>query len=148
MYSIPKNNGKHNPVFNGFPFFDNGLSKGFFNTRGNGLHTVPVNIKETGKSFELEVAAPGMDKKNFKVELTEDRLTISSVQENTEEKTEAGSYTRKEFTCQAFSRSFILPKKLIDKDAITAAYENGILNVRIPKKEEAVVHKNREIQIS
>ncbi len=153
MYSLLKNNSNRNHArFNEFPtFFDDVLTREFFhNAKRAGFNTTPsVNIKETDTSFELELAAPGLEKKNFKLELKEDKLTISSVYENTsEEKNDSDSYSRREFNYHTFSRSFVLPEKLVDKDAITASYENGILKVNVPKKEKGTTNQNREIQIS
>jgi HSP20 family protein len=157
MYSFIKNHSDKNHLrFNEFPsFFDDVLTREFFHkSKKAGFHTTPsVNIKETESAFELEVAAPGLEKKNFKLELNEDKLTISSVHETaTEEKndtTEAKeAFSRREFNYHSFSRSFILPEKLIDKEAIAASYENGILNVSIPKKEKSTVNQNREIRVS
>lgn len=153
MYSFIKNNSDRNHTrFNQFPsFFDDVLTKEFFhNAKRTDFNTTPsVNIKETDKSFELELAAPGLEKKNFKLELKEDKLTISSVHENaTEEKNDTDSFSRREFNYHTFSRSFVLPEKLVDKDAITASYENGILKVSVPKREKDATNQNREIQIS
>ncbi len=153
MYSIIKNhNDKANLRYNDFPsFFDDVLTRDFFHkTKRSGFNTMPsVNIKETDKSFELELAAPGLEKKNFRLELNEDKLTISSVHENTsEEKNENDSFSRREFNYHSFSRSFVLPEKLIDKEAISASYENGILKVSVPKKEKATTNQHREIHIS
>jgi HSP20 family protein len=153
MYSFIKNNNDRNHArFNQFPsFFDDVLSKEFFhNAKRAEFNTTPlVNIKETDKSFELELAAPGLEKKNFKLELKEDKLTISSVHEDTsEEKKDTDSFSRREFNYHAFSRSFVLPEKVVDKEAISASYENGILKVSVPKKEKDATNQNREIQIS
>lgn len=153
MYSLLKNNSdKNHSFFNEFPsFFDDVVTRELFHkTKRSGFNSLPaVNIKETEKSFDLELAAPGLEKKNFKLELNEDKLTISSVHENsTEEKQENESFSRREFNYYAFSRSFVLPEKLVEKDAISASYENGILKVRIPKKEKDVLNQNREIRIS
>ncbi len=99
--------------------------------------TLPsVNIKENEDYFEVEVAAPGMDKKDFKVEVDQGKLSISSEKQIENEQNESGSYTRREFSYQSFCRSFSLPNS-VDSDKIAAKYENGILNVMIPKKEEA-----------
>ena len=153
MYSFTKNNTDRNHVrFNQFPsFFDDVLTKEFFhNTKRPGFNSTPlVNIKETEKSFELELAAPGLEKKNFRLELKEDKLTISSVHESTtDDKKDSDAFSRREFNYNAFSRSFVLPEKLVDKDAISASYENGILKVNVPKKEKDTANQNREIQIS
>lgn len=153
MYSFIKNNSEKNlSRFNEFPsFFDDVLTREFFNkTKRAGFNTMPsVNIRETDKSFDLELAAPGLEKKNFKIDLSEDKLTISSVHESSsEEKNETETFSRREFNYHSFSRSFVLPEKLIDKEAISASYENGILKVVLPKKEKAITNQNREIQIS
>lgn len=155
MYSFVKNNNERNRIlYNEFPsFFDDVFTKDFLTRSGKRgtFHSVPsVNIKETDKSFELDLAAPGLEKKNFKIELVEDKLVISAQQEvTTEEKNEANdSFTRKEFNYSSFSRSFVLPEKLVDKESINASYENGILKITIPKKEKDAANQNREIQIS
>jgi HSP20 family protein len=156
MYSFIKNHSDKNHLrYNELPsFFDDVLTREFFHkSKKAGFHTTPsVNIKETEGAFELEVAAPGLEKKNFKLELTDDKLTISSVHETaTEEKTDTDAkeaFSRREFNYHSFSRSFILPEKLIDKEAIAASYEHGILKVSIPKKEKSTVNQNREIQVS
>ena len=100
--------------------------------------TIPaVNIKESDKDFEVEVAVPGMNKKDFKIEVENNMLVISS--EKKEEKSEEdkeGKYTRKEFSYQSFQRSFTLPMDIIDDKKIEAKYKDGILTITIPKKEE------------
>ena len=111
--------------------------------------TVPgVNVKETKDNFEVEVAAPGMDKKDFKIELDGNKLTISSEKSDRhEENYEDEKYSRKEFSYQSFQRSFTLPKDVVDGDKIEAKYENGLLHLVIPKKEEAKQKPPKQIQI-
>lgn len=111
--------------------------------------TIPaVNIKETASHYEVEVAAPGMTKKDFRVELDGNTLSISS--EKTDQKLigEDERYSRKEFSYQSFQRSFTLHKEVVDIDKIEARYENGLLQLLIPKKEEAKQKPPRQIQIS
>jgi len=111
--------------------------------------TIPaVNIKETPESYEVEVAAPGMTKKDFKVELNGNALTISSQKSNQQEQKEGERYFRKEFSYQSFQRTFTLQKDVVDSDKIEAKYENGLLHLLIPKKEEAKQKPPRLIQIS
>jgi HSP20 family protein len=111
--------------------------------------TIPgVNIKETPNNFEVEVAAPGMSKKDFKIELDGNMLTISSEKTNEQENKEDEKYTRKEFSYQSFYRTFNLPKEVVDVENIQAKYENGLLQLLIPKKEEAKQKPPRLIQIS
>ncbi len=110
--------------------------------------TLPaVNVRETENEYELEVAAPGMKKDYFKVNLDKDQLTISS--DWNEGKSEKESdYTRKEFSYQSFQRSFTIPKHVVDGDKISAKYNDGILHVILPKKEEAKPKPAREIKIN
>lgn len=94
-----------------------------------------VNIVEGESGFRLEVAAPGLKKEDFKINLENNVLSISAQKEQkTEETTE--KYTRKEFSFNSFRRSFTLPNT-IDGEKIAATYTDGVLNVELPKKEEA-----------
>lgn len=137
---------------NSFPLlFDDVLTRELFNWgnthASHARTTVPaVNITETKEGYEVQVAAPGMDKKDFNITLEGNLLTISSAREQREEKAE-GSFTRREFSYQSFRRSFELPKDVVDEERINARYENGLLLLSIPKKEE-VKHKGpRHIEI-
>ncbi|MEI2271755.1 Hsp20/alpha crystallin family protein [Sphingobacterium sp. ML3W] len=110
--------------------------------------TVPaVNIKENGDTFEVEVAAPGMAKDDFKVTLDGNLLTIASAKEEQNEE-HKDNYTRREFSYQSFQRSFELQKDVVDQDNIQARYENGMLRLTIPKKEEAKQKEPQLIEIS
>ncbi len=109
--------------------------------------TLPsINIKESDNDFEVEMAAPGMDKKDFKIEVDKGVLSISSEKERESEEKDSDSYTRREFSYQSFCRSFSLPTS-VDSDKINAKYENGILKVTIPKREEAKPKPTRLIDI-
>jgi HSP20 family protein len=111
--------------------------------------TIPaVNIKETNDHFEVEMAAPGMSKNDFKVELDGNTLIITSEKQQEKEEKENERYTQKEFSYQAFQRTFQLAKDVVDLDKIQAKYENGVLNLVIPKKEEVKPKPPRMIQIS
>lgn len=128
--------------------FDDFFTRDLFDwskTEGNGL--VPrVNIKESNDGFSVEIAAPGMKKEDFHVELDNDMLTVSSeVSENHEENER--NYTRKEFSYHSFRRSFYLPNT-VEADQINATYTDGILSLWIPKKEEAKKKPARMIEIS
>lgn len=131
-----------------FPQFSE-MFNDFFNTwpvdaRRN---TVPaVNISETDENFKIEVAAPGMSKEDFKLSVDNDMLTISA--ERKEEKDEKDTrYTRKEFSYVSFSRSFNMPE-VVDSEKIGAAYQNGVMTITLPKKEEAKPRPPREIKVS
>ncbi len=105
-----------------------------------------ANIIETPNGFELEIAAPGMNKEDFKIDLENSVLTISSEMED-EKREEGKNYTRKEFYFGSFSRSFTLPKS-VDTEKIKADYNNGILKIDLPKKTEATLDVKKEIKIS
>jgi HSP20 family protein len=133
--------------------FDDFFNRDIFNwgltNFSNTNTTIPgVNIKETPDNFEVEVAAPGMSKKDFRIELDGNMLTISSEKSNEQEDKEDEKYTRKEFSYQSFYRTFNLPKEVVDENKIEAKYDNGILRLLIPKKEEAKQKPPRQIQIS
>lgn len=115
-------------------FFQHFPTKFFHDDVASGYH-VPVNIRESEKAYLLEVVAPGLEKTDFKVNVDQNLLTISG-----EKKTETAStqdrLVRREFTAKSFTRSFTLDES-INSDAILAKYENGVLFVELPKKEEA-----------
>ncbi len=122
--------------------FDNDLGDFF----GKRFSDPAANIIENNKSFQLDIAAPGMNKEDFKIDLDNNILTISSEVEDARRE-EGKNYTRKEFYYGSFSRAFTLPKT-IDTDKIKADYDNGILKISLPKKDEARVDMKKEIKIS
>jgi len=110
--------------------------------------TIPaVNILESADHFQVEVAAPGMDKQDFKIQLDNNLLTISSQKEDVQQ-ADHQNYTRKEFSYQSFQRSFLLPRDVVNDEGIGARYENGVLYLTIPKREEARQKGPRLIEIS
>ena len=111
-------------------FFDN--DKFFDSDWMKKLSMPAVNVKETEKAFELEVAAPGLSKKDFMVTAEGGVLTVSSESKQEKEEKEK-DYTRKEFSYSSFSRSFTLPENVNEED-IKASYEDGILRLSIAKK--------------
>ncbi len=109
--------------------------------------TIPsVNILESPEDFKIEVAAPGLNKNDFKIEVNQGILRISSEKKEEKENSEEGKYSRKEFSYQSFCRSFNLPLT-VESDKIEAKYENGILSVTIPKRDEAKPKPVRMIEI-
>jgi HSP20 family protein len=110
--------------------------------------TLPaVNVKETNDDFVLEVAAPGMTKKDFKINYQNNVLTISSEKEE-EREDKSNQYSRREFSYRSFQRSFTVPANEVDSDKISANYAEGILSVKLPKREEVKPKPAREIKIS
>ncbi|MBR9852978.1 MAG: Hsp20/alpha crystallin family protein [Algicola sp.] len=104
-----------------------------------------VNIKDNTEGFELELAVPGMKKDDFTVEIDNDVLTISS-EMKTENEESKDNYTRKEFSYSSFKRAFTLPET-VDGSKIDAKYEDGILKLILPKKQEALPKPKRLIEI-
>lgn len=149
MDSITKRNDSM-PIFRSL--FDDFFTKDLFDWKSKHFSdlgsTLPsVNVKETERGFNVELAAPGKKKEDFKIELNHNVLTISS--ENKDEKSEKdndGKYTRREFNYQSFSRSFTLPES-IENSKIEASYSDGVLHISIPKKEIAAKSSSKTIEI-
>jgi len=104
-----------------------------------------VNIKENDSSYGIEFAIPGFNKEDFKINLENNVLTISSEREEKNEETNE-KYTHKEYSLRSFSRSFTLPKN-VDAEKISAAYTDGLLIIDIPKKAEENNKLIKEIAI-
>lgn len=125
-----------NPFVN--TVFDNLFNDSFISDRL--VTRVPaVNITESDRGFKIELAAPGLKKSDFKINVDKNVMSISV--EKTEEKTdESNVYSKKEFSYTSFSRSFTLPDT-VDYSNIDASYQDGVLAIAIGKKEEAIVAK-------
>ncbi|MFN8309944.1 MAG: Hsp20/alpha crystallin family protein [Chitinophagales bacterium] len=123
----------------------------FFNNEFTGFSNefktpVLVNTKETKDKYVIEVAAPGWEKENFKIEVDNQLLTLSA--EKTSEQLQEGErYTRNEFRFSSFKRAFTLPKT-VDGAKIGAEYKNGILFVTLPKMEEARAKEKFEVKVA
>src|SRR5215218_3427163 len=137
--SVTKWNNRNGGMTNLFDdFFSRDLwNWGLANSSSTNTTLPAVNIRETAENFEVEMAAPGMTKEDFKIELEGNELRINSEKEQENEMKEGERYTRREFSYQSFQRSFTLPKEVVDVEQINAKYENGVLRLLIPKKEEA-----------
>lgn len=147
--TLTKRNGSSLPML-----FDDFFNRDLFNWGQSNYSdtntTIPAtNIRETNDSYEVEVAAPGMAKKDFKIQLDGNTLTISSekTSENTQSK-EEGRYYLKEFSYQSFYRNFQLQKDVVDVDNIKAGYEDGVLKLHIPKQEHAKQKQPKLIEVS
>jgi HSP20 family protein len=149
--TLIKRNGS---LLNSFPtLFDDFLNRDIFNWGSSNFSdtntTIPaVNIKETADNYEVEVAAPGMTKKDFKVQLDGNMLTITSEKSSQKEESEEVRYSTREFSYQSFSRTFNLQKDVVDTEKLVAKYEDGVLHLLIPKKENAKQKQPRLIEIS
>lgn len=148
--TIVKRNGN---LQNHFPtLFDDFLNRDIFNWGLSNFSdtntTIPaVNIKESLDNYEVEVAAPGMTKKDFKVVLEGNSLTINSEKTTQKEQNEQVRYISREFSYQSFSRTFTLQKDVVDTENIQAKYEDGVLHLLIPKKEQAKQKQPKLIEI-
>ncbi|HRG18587.1 MAG TPA: Hsp20/alpha crystallin family protein [Flavobacterium lutivivi] len=132
-----------------FPsIIDEFLKPDFFGGIQNfGANVPAVNIRESETEFAVELAAPGKRKEDFIIDLDDNVLTISSeTKTDNEQKDEKGKYTRREFSYSSFKRSFSLPET-VNEEEIKASYENGVLHVTMPKKEEALPKPKRMIEI-
>ncbi|MDQ1332436.1 MAG: hypothetical protein QG576_470 [Bacteroidota bacterium] len=129
------------------PFLSNLFDDDFFPVMANRTSSMPaVNIRENEKNFILELAVPGMEKKDLKIDINEDVLTISSETKNETEESNDG-YKRKEFSFSSFCRSFYIPEN-VNKEKIGASYKDGILNVELPKNEEEKNKISKQVKIS
>ncbi|MCL4124410.1 UNVERIFIED_CONTAM: hypothetical protein GTU68_016226 [Idotea baltica] len=140
-------------------FIANPIKRGYYNPAESWLNEffptshgktsqssgVKANVIEHSDQYEVQVAAPGFDKSQFNVKVEDDQLIITGTIENTEEKAE-GEVRRREFSVRNFSRSYSLNDS-INVDTIKAVYENGVLKVTVPKKEE-VKQESKLIEIS
>lgn len=143
-----KNNTGMQRYFDTRPVFSelfNDMFDNFLTTDVNRKTVPAVNIKESENKFNVSLAAPGLSKEDFKLHVEDGVLSISAEQKD--EKTETNDrYTRREFSYNSFKRSFSLPEH-VDSSKITAAYENGILSIDLPKMVEEKQKNVQEIKI-
>jgi len=153
LVSVPKNGSlaKSNldfPTWSNWidSFFESDLPSVFTSNFSTGITVPKVNIKETADAYWVEMAVPGMKKSDFQIDLDNQQLSISSEVKQEEERKE-DNYTRREFGYASFKRSFTLPDS-VDDSKIKASYNDGILGIHLPKKEEARQKPTRTIKIS
>lgn len=132
-------------------FFDDLFNVGMPEMRRRNLadaeSTLPrVNVREDENQYSVEMAAPGMNKEDFNIELDDNVLTISSEQKTEKGGDEEKGYTSREFSYTSFQRSFTLPE-IADSEKINASYDNGILRLTIPKKEKEKAKAPKTINI-
>lgn len=147
MTLVKRQNGNLSP-FNSF--FDDFFTRDLLDWNNSSVTgtTVPkVNILETNDAFRVEMAAPGMKKDNFRIELDNDMLSISSELKHEEPLPDDHHYSRREFSYQSFRRTFHLPDT-VENEKIKAHYENGLLSLVIPKRDEAKRKPSRLIKVS
>lgn len=126
-------------------FFNSNLLPNFIE-EGAWKSTPAVNIFENNEKFEIEVAAPGLEKEDFKIDLKNDHLVVYSEKKDKKEEKERGKVVRSEFRYSSFQRSFALPKE-VDVANIKASHKNGVLTIELPKKTEYKENWSRQIEI-
>ncbi len=126
-------------------FFSGNLLPNFVE-EGAWKSTPAVNIYENNEKFEIEIAAPGLEKEDFKIDLKDEYLTVYSEKKDKKEEKERGKVVRSEFRYSSFQRSFSLPHE-IDVAAINATHKNGVLTIELPKKVEYRNNLTRQIDI-
>jgi len=144
MTLVKFNNNAKNTLLPGFnDVFDSIFNDTFFNDRM--IARVPaVNISESENNYHVELAAPGLTKEDFKLNLDRDQLSIS-VETSVEHQDNQKNYSKREYSYGSFVRSFTLPETA-DYNQIEAAYQDGILRIDIAKREEAKIVR-RQIDI-
>lgn len=138
----------------GFPTLFNDFFRPFLNIDNDSFGNLPplrtvsvpsVNVVENKNSYEISVAAPGLKKDDFNIDIQGDLLTISAEKETKKEEKEE-KFTRQEFNYTSFSRSFTLPD-WVSKEKVEASYENGLLTLNLPKTEDKKQAATRRIAI-
>lgn len=147
--SLSNNNSNNNfPTLSSWidDLFNRDLPSVLHSNFNTGITLPKVNIKENDDSYEVEMAVPGLKKSDFKIDIDNQLLSIATEVKQENEETE-DNYTRREFGYSSFKRSFTLPET-VDDEKIKASYNEGILNITLPKKEEAKRKPTRNIKIS
>ncbi len=129
-------------------FFDEMFNRNITDFFGSDFsnNTPSVNVVEKVDSYRVEVAAPGLEKEDFEVSIDNGFLNISAKKEHRDEVKEGDKYMRREFNYSSFTRSFQLPET-VKADDIAANYENGVLKITLPKKDEAKIEAAKVIEI-
>lgn len=139
MLPTVRTNRAYNPSVFDYFFSNNALDNFWSNESSS--YSPSVNISENDKAFNIELAAPGVDKKDFSINVDDKTLTIAYEHKQEEEqKNEDLKYLRREFVERSFTKNYTLPEN-VNSDKISAEYTNGVLNVSIPKVKENKISK-------
>ena len=126
-------------------FFNGNLLPNYIE-EGEWKSTPAVNIYENNEKFEIEIAAPDLEKEDFKIDLKNEYLVVFSEKKAKKEEKEKGKVVRSEFRYSSFQRSFALPKE-VEINSIKASHKNGVLTIELPKKVEYTENLSRQIDI-
>ena len=121
-----------------YPIMFDEFFNDFFNVKP--MSVPPHNIMETENDFQIEFSVPGSNKKDFEIEVENDNIKIIKKKEDSDT---TNSYSRKEFNYSFFEKSFYLPES-IDQSKISSKYDNGILRISLPKKNEVIIQNQRK----
>ena len=130
-------------------FFDDQSTRLYHKaSRRNNMATCSApatNIFETKEDYKLEISAPGLNKKDFGIEITDGTIKVSSTVENSK-KEEGVTYRKKEFTKSSFTRNFRIPED-VDPEKIEANYTQGVLMISLPKSKKVKIEKAKQIKV-
>ena len=127
-------------------FTDNFLNWPAVNSSFHRGHQPSYNIKEDNDHWEVDLAVPGMRKEDFKIDLDKDVLSISTEKSESREE-QKDNYKVKQFGHMKFTKTFRLPENMVNEDDISASYNDGVLHITLPKREELKSKVKREISI-
>lgn len=148
MKTLEKTNSRDHGLSNWYRPLDRFFRNDFLNFWDGNMETIPsINISEEKGNFKIEVAAPGLKKEDFNIDIDRNMLTISCEKE-TESETggEKDNYSRREYNYTSFSRSLSLPEN-VDSSKITAKYNDGILSLLVPKKDDGRQKLSQKIKV-
>ena len=148
MKTLEKSNSRDSGLSNWYRPLDRFFRNDFLNFWDGNIDTVPsINISEEKGAYKIEMAAPGLKKEDFSIDVDRNMLTISCEKE-TENKTggEKDNYSRREYNYTSFSRSLSLPEN-VDSTKITAKYNDGVLLLSVPKKEDGQQRLSKKIKV-
>lgn len=149
---VKKKNGGISTLFSDFfgpgSLWDHDLFEGDYGLFPSrlGINIPTANVTENPRTFIIELAAPGLERKDFNVEVINHMLVISAEKEE-EKKEKEGAYSRKEYSFNSFTRSFSLPENIREGD-IDARYENGVLKVTLPKQKETPAKATQKVNVN
>lgn len=154
--SLIKSNKRRTPrlsnAFKNDPFFSDFFDRrrtlmNLLDTNGDMDFSPAMNIKEKEKEFEIELAAPGLQKEDFNITLEDGILTVSAQKEESKEEEKEG-YVNKEFSYNSFSRSVSIPETVDEEKDVSAKYEDGVLRLKLQKKEDQEPKKAKKISVN
>ena len=128
-------------------FFNDSFLNWPVTTSSNWRNQPAYNIKEEDDRWHVELAVPGMDKNDFKIDLENDMLSISTSKSESKHET-TDNYKVRQFGYTSFTKSFRLPENMVNEEEISANYKDGVLHISLPKRDDAKTNLKREITVA